>query len=293
MWTDVVELARSQHGIVTRRQLIALGCTASRADGWVRRGRLERVEHGVYRVAGAPATPMAEVMAAVLRAGSGARAAGERLLAACGVRDAAVDGGFTVLVPAGRRLPAFEHRWRVDDVPGCGATATVAGVPTWNVARNLMEAAIDTPDDRRVATLADGVRHRARRTMVDVERLLVRHPSHAGGRRLLLLGCLDVDAAESAPERLLEPLLAEFRVRRQVKLADDIRVDLLLPDLRVVVEYDGSDHESGRARRADEERDRRLRELGYVVVRVTRHDLRDPQALLARIRRAGQALGGA
>lgn len=289
MWTRITALAARQHGVVARRQLLDLGATKGQIDGLVHRGRLVAVERGVYRVAGVPETPLLEVMAAVLRAGVGARAVGERLLAACGVRDAAEDGPFTLLVPAGRRLPAVEHSWRADRWPECGIVATVRGVPSWNIPRNLLEAAVDEASDRRVAVLADGVRRRSRSHMAATERLLLRNPTHAGGRRLLRLGCLDVDAPESDPERLLEALLSDFRVRRQVGLAPGIRVDFLLPELRVVVEYDGSDHESGAARESDTSRDRILRGMGYEVVRVTRQDMRDPERVLARIRAAAVA----
>ena len=286
MWSSVASLAARQHGVVASRQLREdLHLTRGQVDGLVRRGRLDRVHHGVYVVAGVPASPLVEVMGAVLRSGPGARASGERLLAACGVRDAEPDGPFVVLVPPGRRLPAARHRWRVDSAPACGITASVQGIPSWSIPRNLMEAAHDA-DDERVRVLADGVRRRSRRDMRSVAAMVVRHRQHVGGRRLLLLGCLDTDAAESPPERLLEVILQDFRPQRQVRLRHDIRVDILLPALRVVVEYDGSDHESGAARVRDAARDAALHDLGYVVVRVTRHDLRAPERIIQRVQAA-------
>ena len=286
MWNRITSLTARQHGLASRQQLLELGCRAGQIDGHLHRGRLQRVAHGVYGVAGLPETPLTTVMACVLRSGPGARATGERLLAACGVRDAAEDGAFTILVPDGRRLRRATHPWRVDRHPAAGITASVRGVPSFSIPRNLLEAAVDTADDERVAVLADGARRVSRRHLVAVERLLLRYPDHVGARRLLRLGCLDTDAAESQPERVLEVLLGPFRPQRQVRIAPDLRVDFLLPDLRVVVEYDGSDHESGRARAADAARDRRLRERGYEIVRVRREDLRDPVAVLARIRAA-------
>lgn len=282
----VIRLATSQHAAVARRQLTALGCTGGQIRGWVRRGRLRREDHGVYVVAGAPLTLLGEASVAALRAGPGARIVGERMLAATGVRDAAADGPFTVLVPPGRRLPAFRHPWRTDVFPACGQHTAVQGIASWCIPRNLLEAAVDAADDDRVAVLADGVRRRRRMTMREVERLVLETPDHVGGRRLLLLGCLDTDATESPPERVLEGILSVFAFRRQVEVVDGVFVDFLLTDLRVVVEYDGSDHESGRARTRDEGRDDRIRAAGLAVVRVTRHDLRDPRALLERIRAA-------
>ncbi len=282
MWNRIAQLASRQHGVVARSQLLELGCTSGQVGGLVRRGRLETEAHGTYAVAGTARTPLTPVMVAVLRAGRGARAAGERLLAASGIRDADVDGHFAVLLPPGRRTTAKGIDWRPDDWPHCGITATVQGIPSWSTTRNLLEAALDADSDDRVAVLADGVRRRSRRRMQDVTDLVVRHPAHPGARRLLLLGCLDDDAAESHGERLLEVVLRDLAPQRQVRVGRD-RVDFLLPGLGVIVEYDGTDHESGRSRAADHERDERLRARGYAVVRVTGHDLRDPTALLARI----------
>ena len=128
------------------------------------------------------------------------------------------------------------------------------------------------------------MRRSGRRRSAVVEELVVAAPTHPGGRRLLVLGCLDVDAPESHPERLLEVLLAPLSPVRQATVVPGVRVDFLLADLGVVVEYDGSDHESGRARRRDARRDERIRrETGLVVVRITRVELRDPPGVLAKV----------
>lgn len=70
---DLVDAAaRTQHGILTRQQLVDVGVSASAVDSWVRRGRLVRQHAGVYRLAGAPPTWRAELTAAVLAGGPGA-----------------------------------------------------------------------------------------------------------------------------------------------------------------------------------------------------------------------------
>ena len=53
---EVARVARSQHGIITRAQLIELGMDASRIQRELSSGRLELVHAGVYRIAGAPRT---------------------------------------------------------------------------------------------------------------------------------------------------------------------------------------------------------------------------------------------
>lgn len=56
------------------------------------------------------------------------------------------------------------------------------------------------------------------------------------------------------------------RFRRQVVLGDRLIVDFLAPEARLVVEVDGSYHAQRGA--ADARRDRKLRRLGYRVVRI-------------------------
>lgn len=80
---------------------------------------------------------------------------------------------------------------------------------------------------------------------------------------------------ESEGERA-GPALDELgeRVRWGVWIAPDIRVDALLEDLQLVVEYDGREaHERALRQAADEERTARIRALGYEVIRVRREDL--------------------
>lgn len=284
MWEHVVRLAATQHGVVSRRQLLDdLGAGRGEVAGWVRRGRLRRAATGTYVAAGAPTTSAAEVMVATLRAGPGAVAVGERLLAMQGVRDALPDGPFHVLLPLGRRLVNVDFEWRPEAWPGLGGRATVDGAPSVPPPRNLLEAAAGPADDERVRVLAAGLRRTSRSRAHAAARLVGVAPDHPGGRRVLLLGCLDLDAPESEPEHALAALLRPLGVERQVEAVPGVRVDLLLRSRRLVVEYDGTDHESGHARRGDERRDEALAAAGYRVEHVDRFDMRDPTTLLGRL----------
>ena len=66
--------------------------------------------------------------------------------------------------------------------------------------------------------------------------------------------------------------------------------DLAYPELRIAIEYEGGGHrEAGRWER-DIERRELFEDAGWRVIRVTRHALFDePEALIARIRRARRA----
>jgi very-short-patch-repair endonuclease len=98
--------------------------------------------------------------------------------------------------------------------------------------------------------------------------------------------------AESAPESRVRVALAlaglhpipqfEIRVAGQF-LA---RGDLVFPEARLVVEYEGSYHFEGDQIARDDARYARLRRAGWTVVRLSAADLRDLDGAVARIRAA-------
>ncbi|MDR1513587.1 MAG: type IV toxin-antitoxin system AbiEi family antitoxin domain-containing protein [Propionibacteriaceae bacterium] len=63
------EVALDQHGFVTTEQALDAGVTHPSLSMMVRRERLERVAHGLYRVPGVPASIADELMQAVLWTG--------------------------------------------------------------------------------------------------------------------------------------------------------------------------------------------------------------------------------
>ncbi len=68
----VNSIARVQHGVVSRRQLLAIGIDSRRLRALEQRGTIESVADGVLRLAGTPETTYQTVMAAVLDAPPGA-----------------------------------------------------------------------------------------------------------------------------------------------------------------------------------------------------------------------------
>src|SRR4051794_27470987 len=65
----LAELARSQHGLVTREQLLAAGLTRHQIQHRIARGGLLRVHRGVYRVGHRAPSVEARYLAAVLACG--------------------------------------------------------------------------------------------------------------------------------------------------------------------------------------------------------------------------------
>jgi very-short-patch-repair endonuclease len=63
--------------------------------------------------------------------------------------------------------------------------------------------------------------------------------------------------------------------------------DLSYPELRIAIEYDGDVHRDQRQWRKDVARQRRLEELGWIIVHVMADDItRDPGPFLAAVRAA-------
>jgi hypothetical protein len=65
-------VARRQHGVIARRQLVDLGFTAHAIDHRIAKGRLHPVWRGVYAVGRPELTRQGRWMAAILAAGPGA-----------------------------------------------------------------------------------------------------------------------------------------------------------------------------------------------------------------------------
>lgn len=98
------EIAMDQHGYVTTSQAIEEGVTNAALSMLVKRGRLERCAHGVYRVPQVPATAADDLMLAVLWTGEPAAALShETALDAYGVSDVNPKK-IHVVVPETRRI---------------------------------------------------------------------------------------------------------------------------------------------------------------------------------------------
>jgi hypothetical protein len=282
----IVALFQRQLGVAARRQLVSRA-PAARVDGLVRHRHLIAVERGVYRLRGGALVPGQRALAAALRAGPGACLTGPAVLGLHGVEGFHADDAFTVLVPAGRRLPAVKFPWRVDrgDARGVSRRGGVRLADPGEAVIDAVERRAELGD----RLLRSAVHWLGWRGLLDRERFLAelveRAPGDPNARGLLeALGGLELGRCESEPERSLGRLLACFEPRPepQVWVSPHRRVDWYFRSLRLAIEYDGAvDHPPGAT--ADGRRDAELRRLGITVVHVTRDQLRDRQKLLRHL----------
>lgn len=288
----------SQYGVASREQLLGAGVGAAVLSGMTRHGALQVVQRGVYRVPGSHAPQEQTAMAAVLRAGPGARLAGEHALALYRIEGSRRNGPPTVLVPPGRTVRAVDFSVRATHIPA-GDRAVVASVPSLRIERAVLELARDA-HTRRVLQVVDSARWLG---LLRVERLFRRAralPRHAGARTVLRLFADAALGPESFGERDLQALLAGLPGHFEWGVADvvpGVRFDAYERAARLALEYDGErDHSAERDVFADRSRELRVREAGIELIRITKGMLREEREVtrrrIAAVLRARSAAAG-
>ncbi|MEX2621901.1 MAG: type IV toxin-antitoxin system AbiEi family antitoxin domain-containing protein [Egibacteraceae bacterium] len=291
----VLQMTSRQLGLASRAQLLVvvrrLGLAAPAIDFWVRRGHLEVVYRGVYRLAGCPTSHEQDALAKVLRAGDGAAAGGEMTLGLFrfeGFRLA--QGGTGVLVPTGRRVTGVPFPIRATALPH-GHRATVARVPALTPTRALVEYAHAEQGKRWRVTFDDACRRRLTfpERLRQCARTLLPHPGALAC--LTLLGDPSVSGLESEGERGLDWLVRDIEPAPEWQVTDLVpgrRLDFAWREALFAVEYDGRDHHVlPTDRDHDGLRDLEAAENGVQVLRITAGMLRDdPDRTRAMVIRA-------
>jgi very-short-patch-repair endonuclease len=280
----IAELAGRQHGRVARRQLTALGLSASAIDRRLRAKRLLPVHRGVYAVGHHTGSLQSAWMAAVLTGGAGAvlshwAAAAHWGIASAGARP------IDVTTPRGqhqRRGIRF-HRSKLpaDEV------TTRERIPITTVPRTLfdMAASLDVGRLERAIKEAEIKQLWDELSLVD---LLHRHPRRPGTRN-----------ARAALERRwagatltksdLEDLFLRFAERGNLPrpqtnvLVEGCLVDCVWREQRLVIEVDSWQiHRTRAAFERDREKSRILQAAGWRCIAVTYLQLRDAPDDVAR-----------
>jgi very-short-patch-repair endonuclease len=120
-----------------------------------------------------------------------------------------------------------------------------------------------------------------------------RYPSRRGIRRLRMTGVLVHDRSDSPKETqlrlmLIDANLSGLEVNFSITTTGGFRyrADLAFPAKRTLIEYQSAFHESAERFRSDMTRRARLEADGWFVIEVNNDDLRAPDELTARVRRA-------
>lgn len=290
------------HGVISAREAARIGITANGLRALVRDGILLHIARGTYvdaelHGAGDATKQHRLTIRALLR--------GQPRSMAASHQSGAVVHGLPVLSkhlgrvhltrqgdsPHGRRHDAFTVHRRP---AGCEFTQ-VDGMPVVKAHLAVIGTALEL-GARSGVMAADQALRRGLTTKAELEKQIegMRHtPGLSAVRHAVAHAC---PSAESAGESLSRVVLTElgFVVVPQHWIDEDgmafARVDFYLPDLHVVVEFDGAVKydgvEGSEALVREKQREDRIRRLGYGVVRLTWADLFRPEKVRALVLRA-------
>lgn len=289
-------LVATQHGVVTRPQLLDLGIPARTISNWVHSGRLVVVGPGTYRVAGAPLGPHHELMAACLATdGHASHRSAAVLLGVPAIRADCPE----VTVARGRG--PRPSPWRVHECDDLTRAVgrPVDGIPCTTVPQVAVDlAGLVTAHEISRSTFDDAVEWLVRRRCTSWPELQ-RAVAAASDRRAYGIGHLRTiveeycdDGAESRLERRFLRLVRHAGLPAPVTQLDVhdeegfvMRVDVGWPRRRVAVELDSVRfHLRADAFEADRAKRNRLRVAGWLLLEYTSRRLRSaPEAVLSEV----------
>lgn len=284
-------IASAQRGYVSREQLLAADINRHAIDRRVRNGRLIRRHPGIYAVGREADGELAEETAALLALGSGAFLSHHSAATLWEVR-------IGTARPIHITHSAGEHRTQPHGVIVHRSRILLPrdlrvhrGLPVVSPARMMLDIAATLPE-RDLAYVLEECFVKRLLSEAELSDILLRAGRHPGAAALAHVahnrtGSLTESAAQ---RRLLELIeLADLPRPETERPVLDYRVDLLWPDLRLIVEVDGySSHGTRGAFERDRRRDARLNAAGFMVLRFTA--LQIEQQPLATIARLAQAI---
>ena len=278
----IAALAERQHGMVARRQLVALGVGSRATDHRLKCGRLHPVHRGVCAVGHRVITQRGRWMAAVLASGSGGVLSHRSAAALWGIRPTSRT---SVDVTTPRRLHARPGLHPHRAVLPTDEMTVHDGIPTSTPARTLLDLAGVVPGQALERALDEAEILR----LPGPQPLLERYPRRRGAAnlRLLLLTSRSPTPTRTVLEDRFHTFVDHHRLPRPETntLVDVYEVDAVWRDARLIVELDGfATHGTRRAFERDRERDRRLAAAGWCVIRLTWRQLAGGEALAYELR---------
>jgi very-short-patch-repair endonuclease len=290
------ELAGRQHGIVARRQLLALGFGARSIEHRLAQGRLHLVMNGVYAVGWPELTPKRRWMASVLACGDGAALSHRSAAALWGIgmeRDGLVD------VSVRRRCELRRPGLRVRGRPAVAPEDFVVrdGIPVTAVARTMVDLATELTE----LAVERAVNEADKQDLIDPETLRYELDRYAGepGAPLLrhLLDERTFRLSDSDLEVLFRRIAAAAGLPPPLtkQMVNGFEVDFFWPDLGLVVETDGLRyHRTPATQSRDARRDRAHLLAGMTPLRFPHYEIKNERARVrAELTRAARLLRSA
>jgi hypothetical protein len=279
----VARIASSQHGVVTRSQLLDAGLSAKEIRSRLARRVLLREHPGVYRVGHRAPNVEATYLAAVLAAGDGSLLCGR-----AGAHLWEVVRGqpppAEVLTATERRIEGIRtHRTRSLDAED---RAVCRGIPVTSVARTVVDLAAELSEDALARACHEaGVRYEL--TPNAVVEVLARRPNAKGSKKLRRIIEGDVRVTLSKLEAHFLKLLRAQRLPLPLtnRPAGGRRVDCRWPEFGLTVELDSYRfHNTRHAWEQDRRREREARARGDDFRRYTYGDVvENPTLMLAEL----------
>jgi predicted transcriptional regulator of viral defense system len=264
----IAAIADSQHGNITREQLLALGVDDKKIGYRVKAGRLHRVHRGIYAVGRPPRTALERAAAAVLACGPGAALSHFSALALWRLAQR-WPTSFEVTITDDRRPRGIRvHR--------CDGLARRDfrrhdGIRVTSPARTLLDCA-PYLSDRRLARAVNAARQSRNLRLTELADVIERFPAHRGARRLGVLLDARGGPTRSEWEDAFPAFCRRFGLPEPVMAARvaGYEVDALFPSEKVIVELDSwGFHSSRESFESDRERDASTLAASHVTVRLT------------------------
>jgi hypothetical protein len=276
----VAERAESQHGVVSKRELLELGLSLGAIQRWVDAGWLHRRYPGVYAVGHPKLTAEGRWLAAVKACGPGAVLSHQTGAALHAIRRSSSPlihvTTPTRANPRGIRVRRV-RRLHPEDV------TVVNGIPVTSVARTLLDLAAVLSVDQ----LTRACEQAERLQLLDLN-AISNHRRRPGTRKLrqALAGWTAPPDVRSDWERDLPDFCDRHGIPRPQlnQSVDGFLVDAFWRDKKLVVELDSwAFHRSPRAFRDDRTRYAKLQLAGHLVLPITKLDDEAAQMISAAV----------
>jgi very-short-patch-repair endonuclease len=279
-------LAKRQHGVVTREQLLGLGYSADAIKHRLDKGRLHPLWRGVYAVGRPHLGRHGTWMAAVLACGPDAVLSHESAAALWEIH-AEARGRIDVSVPA-RRNPRDRPGIRVHRRSGLTDrdVARRLSIPLTSPVLTLLDLAPRLSGAQREQAIGEADKH----DLIDPEELRSALEGYNGQPGVAILRTtLDqrtFTVTDTQLERLFLPLArqAGLPLPKTQQSVNGFRVDFYWPELGLVVETDGLRYHRTPAQQAlDRVRDQTHAAAGLTPLRFTRAQVRYEPARVRRV----------